>query len=76
MAKKIDKYELVIRDLLARITNYQLQSMDNNYLDNLEDLREEIVQWDYKRHGKENTRNRKNQDKKQLELPSINQDKR
>lgn len=42
MSKK-DKYDLVIISILARITDFQLQSNDEKFNDWIEELREYIV---------------------------------
>lgn len=38
-----DKQNLIIQDILARITKYQLLSQDDNYFNWIEELRQHIV---------------------------------
>ena len=57
MVKKVD---LAVVTLLSRLTDFQLQSQDREYLDILEDLREHICNFNPepkdKENGKEETR--------------------
>lgn len=44
--KKIDKKQIVITSILSRITDFQLQSNDDDFCDWIEDLRECIVKFE------------------------------
>jgi len=49
MAKKKDKMEVVITALLARLTDFQLQSnLDEDFFNNCEELRQYLVDYSEK----------------------------
>lgn len=49
MAKKKDKMEVVITALLARLTDFQLQSnLDEDFFNNCEELRQYLVDYNKK----------------------------
>lgn len=52
--KKPTKMDLVITSILARITDFQLQSTDNDFFEQIEDLREYIVKYRPKPKPKKN----------------------